>query len=254
MLESPLIILLIFSAGIVVAYINTLAGMATAISYALFMSLGLPINIANGTTRPGIFAQFSLTSFLFKQKGLLDLKLALKIGIPVAIGSVSGAQLAAVLKPTYIEVTMAILLPIVSLFILFFNKNQSKLLIEFKKRFKSNIVRTILFIIIGIYGGFTHSGVGILIIFATMFFYDLTASQANAVKQFAVFIYSPLALAIFIIHKQVNWPIALIYAAGNLIGAYFASKTAFKVSEKFINWFIFIVVISISLWLIIRNL
>ena len=45
------IVLLLIGVGTFVGFINTIAGLATALSYALFMLLGLPINVANGTTR-----------------------------------------------------------------------------------------------------------------------------------------------------------------------------------------------------------
>ena len=68
------IILLLVGVGAIVGFINTIAGMATAISYGLFMMMGLPINVANGTTRVGVLLQFITTSVIFKKKGYLDMK------------------------------------------------------------------------------------------------------------------------------------------------------------------------------------
>ena len=66
---SPGIIIILITVGFIVGFINTIAGMATAISYGLFMALGLPINIANGTTRLGVLLQFLTSSVIFKKKG-----------------------------------------------------------------------------------------------------------------------------------------------------------------------------------------
>ena len=65
--------------------------MATAVSYGLFMALGLPINIANGTTRLGVLLQFLTYSVIGKKKGDLDIKTGAKVGIQVGVGEGVGA-------------------------------------------------------------------------------------------------------------------------------------------------------------------
>jgi uncharacterized membrane protein YfcA len=67
--------------------------MATIISYALFMAMGMPINIANATTRIGVLAQFSVTSAVFRKEGYLDLRLATKVGIPVGHWGIFGSRI-----------------------------------------------------------------------------------------------------------------------------------------------------------------
>src|SRR5574344_941351 len=86
----PEMIAILIVVGTLVGFINTIAGMATALTYGLFMLMGLPINVANGTCRLGVLAQFSVNSFIFKKSGHLDTKLGVKIGIPVGIGSLAG--------------------------------------------------------------------------------------------------------------------------------------------------------------------
>jgi hypothetical protein len=110
---------LLIGVGIFVGFVNTLAGMATALSYALFMAMGMPINVANGTTRVGVLAQFAVSSVMFKKSGYLDTKLATKVGIPVAIGSLAGAQAAAVLNPSVMELAMGVMLLIMAIMLLY---------------------------------------------------------------------------------------------------------------------------------------
>ena len=57
----PIISILVV-VGFVVGFINTISGGATAISYALFMAMGMPITMANGTTRLGVTMQFATIS------------------------------------------------------------------------------------------------------------------------------------------------------------------------------------------------
>lgn len=246
------IILILVGCGIFVGFINTIAGMATAISYGLFMMMGLPINVANGTTRVGVLLQFMTTSAIFKKKGYLDMKTGWRVGIPVGCGAIFGALLAAVLKVKIIEIVMAVLLPIMSILLFVDRKKLSA------KRAAgpslSDLWIFLIFTAIGVYGGFTHSGVGLLIIFGSYFFLGLDMIRSNAIKQFAVTVYTPLALTVFIIYGQVNWAIALIYAIGNIIGGILGSYASIKGGEKFIKIFVTIIIITMSTLLIIKQL
>ena len=268
-------IALLIGVGIFVGFVNTLAGMATALSYALFMAMGMPINVANGTTRVGVLAQFAVSSVMFKRSGYLDTKLATKVGIPVAIGSLAGAQAAAVLNPTVMEIAMGIMLPVMAVMLLYSQHRRSKEAIasstestsssstestsssstgaSAKKSKAFSAAKFIAFMFIGAYGGFTHAGVGILIIFGSFYLLGLDILRANGIKQFAVVIYTPIALTIFILHGQVNWPVALIYAIGNITGAVIASRYAVKWGAKAVNYIIAIAVFAMSFWLLYKN-
>ena len=251
------IILLLVGCGTFVGFINTMAGMATAISYGLFMMMGLPINVANGTTRVGVLLQFITTSVIFKKKGFLDMKTGWKVGIPVGCGAIFGALLAAVLEVKVIEIVMAVLLPIMSILLFVDRKKIALKRASEESGFKPSISDFWIFLIftaIGVYGGFTHSGVGLLIMFGSFFFLGLDMIRSNAIKQFAVTVYTPLALAIFIIYGQVHWGIALIYAVGNIIGGIAGSYASIKGGEKFIKIFVTIIIITMSILLIIKQL
>ena len=251
------IILLLVGIGAVVGFINTIAGMATAISYGLFMMMGLPINVANGTTRVGVLLQFITTSVIFKKKGYLDMKTGWKVGIPVGCGAIFGALLAAVLHVKVIEIVMAILLPIMSILLFIDRKKVAAKRQDAQAITGSRLSDLWIFLIftaIGVYGGFTHSGVGLLIIFGSYFLLGLDMIRSNAIKQFAVMIYTPLALTIFIIYGQVHWGIALIYAAGNIIGGIAGSYASIKGGEKFIKIFVTVIIITMCTLLIIKQI
>lgn len=250
---APSMIAVLITVGAIVGFINTVAGLASIISYGLFMAMGMPINIANGTTRLGVLTQFATSSYMFNRGGLLDIKLATKIGIPVAIGSFFGAELASLLNPKYMELTMGVLLPILAI-LLFIDTKKYAGEGGNKESLQMNIWKFLVFVIIGCYGGFTHAGVGVLIIFGSFFLFRVDLLKANALKQFAVLIYTPVALTIFIVHGQVNWPVAIIYAIGNMIGSFVASKVAIRFGSKFIKISISIMVFTMSAWLLYKNI
>jgi len=131
-------------------------------------------------------------------------------------------------------------------FLLIYNQNggtRLKRAVDRGWNAKFGVLEFIVFVFVGIYGGFTHAGVGILIIFGSFYLLGLDILRSNGIKQFAVLMYTPLALTIFILHGQVNWRVALIYAIGNAI----------KWGAKFINYSIAVAVCLMSFWLIYKQ-
>ncbi len=68
--------LLLFVAGVVAGWINTLAGGGSMLTVPVMVFMGLPGPVANGTNRIGVIAQ-NLTAVLgFFRKGFSDFKLS----------------------------------------------------------------------------------------------------------------------------------------------------------------------------------
>lgn len=243
----PVVILLIL-AGFATGVVNTFAGAGTVITYSLFMFLGLPANIANGTNRFGVILQTFSSSVTFWKNEKLDVKKGLWLSIPIVLGTLTGAQFATHLKPESFEKILGVIM-LSMLFFIFYNPE--KWLVEqiHKTARKITWSQYLIFFMVGVYGGFIHIGVGIflLIILVMNAGYDLV--KANGLKVFLVFIYSPFALAIFIYYHQVNFSYGLIAALGNVAGGILASKMAIKKGSGLIRWFLAAVILLFSIQL-----
>ena len=246
---DPSIIAVLVLVGAFVGFVNTLAGMATVISYGLFMAMGMPINVANATSRVGVLLQFSTNSVIYRREGLLDMGLATRVGIPVALGAFFGAEMASLLPPKVMEIATGIILPIIVVLLLL-DKRKVLEFLNIQGSPEMNFWKYLLFFILGIYGGFTHAGIGILVILASFFFLGQDLTHSNAIKQLTTVIYTPVALVIFAIHGQINWPVALIYAVGNVIGGVVASKVAIRWGETFLRVTVTVVVAVMSFYLL----
>lgn len=247
-LSWPVIIILVL-AGFATGVINTLAGAGTVITYSLFMLLGLPANVANGTNRFGVILQTFSSSYTFWKNDKLDTKKGLWLSIPIVIGTLSGAQIATHLKPELFEIILGVFM-LTMLFFIF--NNPEKWLVEqiHKTSRKVTFNQYVLFFLVGLYGGFIHIGVGIflLVLLVLNAGYDLV--KANGLKVFLVFIYSPFALAIFIYYNQVNYSYGLIAALGNVIGGILASKIAIKKGSGVLRWFLMVIILLFSIQLL----
>lgn len=231
------IIAILIIAGFLVGFINTLAGSGTVITYSLFMGMGMPANITNGTIRLGVILQTLAATFNFKRQGILDYKRGLQLSIPVALGSILGAQSAASLDPKIFEKLLAIIM--LSMIFFLFRSPEKWIHGQVEKQeLKVNWKQWILFIAIGFYGGFTHIGVGIFLLAGLVLSAGYDLVRGNAIKILAVLVYSPLALIVFMVNNQVDYRIGLISAIGNVIGGILASNVAVTWGAGFIRWFL----------------
>lgn len=229
--------------GVLVGFINTLAGGGSIISLSILMYvMGLPANVANGTNRIAITLQTLTASTSFKKQNVLDWRKGLKLGIPSVLGSIVGAWIAVDIKEEVFEKAMAVIMILMLGFIFYKPQLWLKGRQELMER-KVSPMMMVLFFLIGIYGGFIHVGIGYLLLIGIVLGAGYDLVKANAIKVFIVLMYVPFSLAVFIYNDQVNYLFGFVLAIGNVIGALIASKFAIKNGANFVRWVIFVVVL-----------
>jgi uncharacterized protein len=246
--SSRIIALLIF-AGFLVGVINTIAGSGTIITYSLFMMLGLPVNFANGTIRLGVIMQTLTSTLNFKKHNALDWRKGFKLALPVVIGSIVGAQIAVEINEAVFEKILAGIL-LIMLFFIFYRPERWLKDQMHKIQSKATIIQLLLFFIIGIYGGFIHIGVGIFMLSVLVLNAGYDLVKANAIKVMTVFLYSPFALAVFMMNDQVHYGMGLIAAIGNVFGGYVGSRMAINWGNNFVRLVLMAVIILFSAYLL----
>lgn len=246
---SPGIIALLIFAGFLVGVINTIAGSGTVITYSLFMMLGLPVNLANGTIRLGVIMQTLTSTLNFKKHNALDWKKGFKLALPVVIGSVVGAQIAVEINEAVFEKILAGIL-LIMLFFIFYRPERWLKDQMHKIQSKPTIVQLSLFLLIGIYGGFIHIGVGIFMLSVLVLNAGYDLVKANAIKVMTVFLYSPFALVVFMMNDQVHYGMGLIAAIGNVFGGYVGSRMAISWGSNFVRWVLMAVIVLFTAYLL----
>ena len=94
-------VLKLIISGVIVGFINTLAGGGTVISISVFMFLGLPPLVANGTNRVPIVFQNLASAYLYHKKKMVDWKKGFQLSIPIIFGNIVGAIFADYLPSKY---------------------------------------------------------------------------------------------------------------------------------------------------------
>ncbi len=252
-MEIYLKIPLLLAAGVFAGFLNTVAGGGSLLTLPVLIFLGLPPAVANGTNRVALFIQNASAIMGFRRKGVSDFGYGLLLTIPTLFGAWSGARRAVTIDDdTFLRILSGIM--IVVLFLTLFNPTKKlKGGTENLSRARQSIA-VVAFWVLGYYGGFIHAGNGFLIIAALTIINGLDLVRANAIKVFAIFFYTIIALGVFIIGGKVNWELGLTLAVGNATGAWIGSHWAVDKGEKWIKVVLVVTVVALAIRLFWKTL
>ncbi|MCS7005741.1 MAG: sulfite exporter TauE/SafE family protein [Cytophagales bacterium] len=220
-MEWLLLILIGWLAGVV----NTLSGSGSIFTLSALLLLNVPIDIANGTNRLGILSQ-SIASLITLRKHLPPFSVWFRVVLPAWIGSLIGAWLATFLEKELLEKIVAymMLLLIPSVFL-----NTQKWSAPFSSKpptFKPWL--SIVFLGLGIYGGFIQIGVAIVFTIFLVQGAHFSPFQANILKILIIALYTFPVMLIFIIQEKFHWQYAVLLSVGQAIGGRTTAQLAIR--------------------------
>ncbi|HEY64155.1 MAG TPA: sulfite exporter TauE/SafE family protein [Caldilineae bacterium] len=215
----------VIAAGFACGFINTLAGSGSLITLPLLIFLGLPATVANGTNRVAILLQNIVGVRGYQSHGLLDLRQALWLAGPAALGAIVGARIAVDLNETAMQRAIGVIM-VIMLLVLLINPKRWLEGRGGDVRERPGPMELGLFFLIGIYGGFIQAGVGIFLLAGLVLGAGFDLVRANAIKVLIILVFTVPALIVFLINSQVNWGIGLILAMGNMMGAWAGTQFA----------------------------
>ena len=225
--------------------INTIAGGGSLVSLPLLIFAGLPANVANASNRPAILFSSMVASYQFAKNKSFEKNHSLWLAIPVFLGSIPGALISVNLDESVLKNTIGSLL-VVTLFLIL-TKPEKFMRSHNPRPFRGRyaLSQSLLYFLLGIYGGFIQAGIGFFIVFSSVFFSGIGLIQANAMKVFLTFILTIPALFVFISNGLVEWDYALLLSCGSLPGSWIGSKMTVSRGPSFARA-VLIGVISIS--------
>lgn len=242
--QYPTLILL----GGVAGFLNVLAGGGSLLTLPFLIFLGLPAAVANGTNRVAIFFQNIFAISGFRRQGVFPVRLALLCAVPAMLGSYLGANLAVTIDDRLFKHLLAVIMIGVMIFTAIDPMKRMRLQEERMTPLRIAVL-VVSFFGVGIYGGFVQAGVGFIIISALLA-HGLDLVRINAVKVFAIFTFTLVALAVFIAHGEVNYGLGLALAVGNSIGGWIATHVAVKKGHDWIKKIVTITVFLFAIKLI----
>jgi len=239
------------AAGIV----NALAGGGTLISFPTLVAIGIPEIVANVTNTVALCPGYLGGSFA--QRGDLvgqgrRLWFLLPIGI---IGGVTGGILLIFISDQVFRVLVPFLILLASLLLAV----QDRVRIWIVKRGEARRRRiddtTKALVPVGltaIYGGYFGAGQSVIVLSVLGLFLDDTLTRLNALKQ-CITLGSNVAAAVFFLFSgMILWPVAVVMAAGALIGGAAGGRLAGRINPDLLRWTVVIIGVIIGIIFLVR--
>src|SRR6478609_6246726 len=242
--EYPLII----SVGFLAAFLNTVGGGGSLFSVPILTFMGLPITMANATSRVAILFQNIFAVGGFKSKGVeLPWPYSLYLGLASLGGGLLGSLLASRV-PDEICSKIFVGVMILAVFLIIYDPFKSKG--EEKMDAKSQWTGAFFFLFIGVYGGFVQAGIGFLVIAVLSMVNNLSLVKSNYVKVFAAIVYTGVSVAVFAYEGKIIWITGLVLAIGHAMGGWYASRWSVKAGEVWIKrvMIVSVLAMAVKLW------
>jgi uncharacterized protein len=242
--EYPLIILV----GFLAAFLNTVGGGGSLFSVPILTFIGLPITIANATSRVAILFQNIFAVGGFKSKGVeLPWPYAIYLGLSSLGGGIVGSLLASRMSDDLFKKIFVVVM-IFSVGLVLYDPFKSKG--EEKLSGRHQWIGAFFFLFIGVYGGFVQAGIGFLVIAVLSLVNNLSLVKSNYVKVFAAIVYTGVSVIVFAWQGKINWSIGLIRAIGHALGGWYASRWSVKAGEVWIKRIMIVSVLGMAfkLW------
>jgi uncharacterized membrane protein YfcA len=236
--------------GTLAGFLNTVAGGGSLISLPVLIFMGVPASVANATTRVGILVQNIFAVGGFHSKGVkLPFPYVIYLSLASLVGGFVGAQMAIATPDSAFNKIIAVVMVLVVLSIVFDKKkkviNGDEAISPLKQ-----VLGTIGFFLLGIYGGFIQAGIGFLVIalLTQLHHYELT--KTNYIKVFAAIIYTGVAVISFALADKILWREGLMLAVGHGLGAWFGSRWSVGAGDVWIKRILVtaVIVLAVRLW------
>jgi len=222
-----------FILGVIVAFINGIAGGASSLSLPIMILLGLPPTVANGTNRFGMIVGIFSSVFNMRRYGYLRMDIAKALLPPTILGGVAGTMIAVVIDDSHFQMLLAVVMVAVAIMSSMgtdpFGKPPEK------PPERPGVKAFLGFTAVGFYGGFLQVGMGFIQIFSLRKYSGLDLKQVNALKSFLSFWFILISSLVFFVAGKVILELAITMALGGVLGGWLASKFQHKHGQIWIK-------------------
>jgi uncharacterized protein len=242
-------------AAIAAGMVNALAGGGTLISFPALVALGIPEVVANITNTVALCPGY-LGGALAQKKDLAGQKKRLLLLVPVGI---IGGLVGGILLLYVSEQVFHILVPFLILL--------AAILLAVQDRIRDWIRRqtghdgtdrkgcrnaALPVGLAAIYGGYFGPGLSVIYLAVLGLFLDDTLTRLNALKQCLSLATNVAAAVFFLFSGLIIWPLAVVMAAGALLGGAIGGHIAGRINPGRLKWIIVVIGTGVGLYYLIR--
>jgi uncharacterized protein len=249
--------LLLFGAAIMAGMINSVAGGGTLVTFPALVWSGRPEIIANATNTFALVPGAWASAYGYRGEIVKAPRKFLYLLIPSVVGGLIGAILLRLTPPA----TFAALVPFLVLFATVLFMAQGKVQRWLRSGASAQEEATTNWLIgagfyqflVAIYGGYFGAGIGILTL-AVLGIMGLTdIHQMNGLKNIFGSMINGVAAVYFVFAGLIDWPSAVLMAAGSIVGGYGAAGIARRMGQTFVRRVVIIIGFAMAISLFFKR-
>lgn len=242
--------ILIIVVGFCAAFLNTVGGGGSLFTVPILTFLGMPITLANATSRVAILSQNIFAVFGFASKKVeLPIKYSFWLCLTSLVGGFIGSKLASQIDDKIFQ-RLFVVVMLISLALVIFDPFKSKNQEE-KMSPQRQAIGAFVFFFIGIYGGFVQAGIGFLVIGTLSVVNKMNLVKINYLKVFVAILYTSISVIVFAYEGKIVWSTGFVLAVGHALGGWYASRWSVKAGEVWIKRIMIasVLAMAIKLWI-----
>lgn len=222
-----------FLVGIVVGFVNVMAGGGSLLTIPIMLFMGVPGPVANGTNRIAILAQMTTAAIAFFKHGYSDFKLSLSLALAALPGAVVGAYIGTRLEGIWFNRVVAVIMLVVM--VVMAVKKNGETYPQAPPEKPRLLLAHLLMFIVGFYGGFIQIGIGLLFMPILHKTLGLDLVRVNMHKTFIISFYTTAALIVFVWQVEIFWILGISLAVGTSIGAWLSAHVQVTRGEQVVK-------------------
>lgn len=223
---------ILFTTGLTAGTVDAIAGGGGMISLPVLLALGMPPHIALGTNKLQGSLGTLVAAINYHRRGMWSLHTVYKGLIFGFVGTASGAILIQYLDSRLLAVLIPWLLAGIFIYTLLMRKLG---LLDRHPRMPENYFFPVAGFVLGFYDGFFGPGTGSLWIFALVFFLGYNLAKASAYTKIFNLKSNIFAIIFFALGHNIDYKMALLMGAGQLIGGRLGSHLVIKKGAQFVR-------------------
>lgn len=211
--------LLLFMAAVVGAGVNAVAGGGGLVAFPALVFTGADLIGANAVTMVALWPGNLASMGAYRRHFSLNRKTVLPLMLMMALGGGIGAWLAVLTPPSLFKQVVPFLLLLTTVLFIggpYLNHRMQRLTTVSE----NHPVLLAGLLLVGLYGGYFGSGLGILLLAVLSLFRAVPLMEQNALKVALVFCNNSVAACTFMASGTILWPQALVMIAGAILGGY----------------------------------
>lgn len=241
--------IVVFIAYFLGGIVDSVCGGGGLIMLPALFAVGVPAHVAVGTNQVSILPGIVTSVAKFHKSGKIDIKNAI-YAVPFGIvGGFVGAKLNLLVPEWYLQVTLMILIPILTIVTIFKPNAGTEDKSGDNTKRKMVLLSAIIGFVVGTYHAFygPASGTFYMLAFAMLLRYDLVTANGNT--RFITMFVSVVSSITYAMSGCVDWLYVLVAVPGYALGNYMGASLAISKGAKFVRpmYYVILTILFIKL-------